>query len=396
MRILLLADIHIGSIRDSEYVYNTITNIIDKEIILTHCDMVIILGDYFDRLFKVNDENVSLAINIMSYLVRACLREKTKIRLIYGTESHEMNQYKLFNYHLTSSSIDMKIIDTVTEESIDDYHILYVPEEYVDNKNKHYFKFFNSNNHYDYIFGHGIIEDGMPGIVSLSHENNKNNEKQVPRFKSGELSSISDICVFGHYHSHSKINNSVYYLGSLFRNSFGEETPKCYGIIEDKSISFIENTNAYIYKTYEFETTSNIYIDMDSFIDEIKKIKDENNELFNDNKQGKIRLIFNTPINLDPSFKEILKNLINIDKHFSVVINEPNDELINEIKEDLSDEYDFIIDPSLNIADKIFRYICMQYNDPPMTYDELKEYLSKTSVNFTIFGKYIDKLNGEE
>ena len=55
MRILLLADIHIGSIKDSKYVYDVITRIIDKEVILTHSDMVVILGDYFDRLCKAKD-----------------------------------------------------------------------------------------------------------------------------------------------------------------------------------------------------------------------------------------------------------------------------------------------------------------------------------------------------
>ena len=82
MRFLLFADIHIGSIKDTNYVYTVLTNIIDKELIFNHTDAVFILGDYFDRLFKVNEEYVSLAINVMSYLRRACARSKTKIRII--------------------------------------------------------------------------------------------------------------------------------------------------------------------------------------------------------------------------------------------------------------------------------------------------------------------------
>lgn len=377
MRILLMADIHIGSIKEINYVYSTITDIIDKEIIFTHSDMVVILGDYFDKLFKTNEEYVSLAINIMSYLVRACARENTKIRIVYGTESHEMNQYRLFNYHLTSSDIDMKIFDTATEEIIDGHHILYVPEEYIMDKRKHYAKFFNSSKHYDYIFGHGIIEDGMPGIVSVSHENNKNREKQVPRFKSGELSAVGDICVFGHYHVHTKVNGLVYYLGSLFRNSFGEEEPKYYGVIDDKDIRFIENTKAYVYRTYEFGPTSSIYNSADNIMNEISKIKEENKELFDGTHKGKIRLSFNTPENLDPTFRENLKNLVFNDPCIATLIKEPNSELIDEIKEDLEDEYDFIIDPSLGIIDKIYRYICMQYEVPPMTMEKLHGYIGK-------------------
>ena len=44
MRILLLADLHVGSIKDVNYYYDVITEIIDKEINFTHCDAVILLG----------------------------------------------------------------------------------------------------------------------------------------------------------------------------------------------------------------------------------------------------------------------------------------------------------------------------------------------------------------
>ena len=65
MRILLIADLHIGSIKDIPYFYNVTTDIIEKEVIFTKTDLVLFLGDYFDKLFKVNEEYVSLAINIM-------------------------------------------------------------------------------------------------------------------------------------------------------------------------------------------------------------------------------------------------------------------------------------------------------------------------------------------
>ena len=381
MRILLFADIHIGSIKEIAYVYNTITDIIEKEVEFKKTDMVVILGDYFDRLFKVNEEYVSLAINVMSYLIRACSRSNTKIRIVYGTESHEMNQYKLFNYHITSSDIDLKIFDTVSEEDIDGYKILYIPEEYIMDKEKHYHEYLYSGRHYNYIFGHGIIEDGMPSIVSYSNENNKNKEKQVPRFKSGEFSNISDITVFGHYHCYTAMNN-VYYLGSLFRSSFGEESSKGYGIIEDKKFTFIENDKAYIYKTYEYGPTSDVYDSAENIMREINRIKDENRELFSGERNGKIRLLFRTPENLDPAFKENLHGLITNDNLISSLIKEPNNDLINEIKEDLEDEFDFIIDPSLGILDKIYRYICMQYDDPPFTIEKLGDYIGKSIEGF--------------
>jgi hypothetical protein len=377
MRILLIADLHIGSIKDITYVYNTMVNIIDKEIICTKTDAVIFLGDYFDRLFKVNEDYVSLAINIMSYLIRACAKNKTKIRFIYGTESHEMNQYKLFNYHFSSNKVDIKLIDTVTEEELfPNVNVLYIPEEYINDKHKFYEKYLYSGKHYSYIFGHGIIEDGMPQVVSFSANKNVN-EKQVPRFKSGELSEICDFSLWGHYHVRNVMKPNVQYLGSLFRDSFGEEDPKGYGIIEDGEFKFVENTQAYTYKTYEFNPTSDIYNNPDNLISEINRIKSENPDVINGENKGKIRLKFNLPGNVDPSFMENLKTVLVNDKMISPLIKESNNDLIEDIKEDLDEEYDYLLDNSLLFEDKLHRFIVSTY-DSEMTIDELKSYINES------------------
>ena len=362
MRILLLADIHIGSIKNNDYVYNTIKDIIDKEVLCKKTDMIVILGDYFDRLFKANEDFISLSINLMSYIVRACIKCKTKLRIVYGTESHEMNQYRLFNYHLTSTTVDMKIFDTVTVEEINGKRILYVPEEYVDNKEEHYKKFFNQS--YDYIFGHGTIEDGMPSIVSYSASSNKNNEKQVARFKSGDFTNISILTVFGHFHIYTKMKDNVYYLGSLFRNSFGEEIPKYYGIIEDDKIEFIENNKAYVYKTYEYNETSHIFESSDNILKEIEKIKEENKEIFNGEKIGRIRMKFKTPPDVDPSFRDNLKTILFDNKYISPLIKETSNEIIDEIKDDITDEFEYVIDNNLSAIDKIHTWINTQYSYP--------------------------------
>lgn len=375
MRILLFADIHIGSIKDTKYFYKTITDIIEKEIIFTHTDMIVILGDYFDKLFKDNDEYTSLAINIMSFLIRACIREDTKIRIIYGTESHEMNQYQLFNYHVTSNDIDFKIFDTVTEENINGVNILYVPEEYIDAKEKHYKEYLYSDKKYNFIFGHGIIIEGMPKASENNMDPN-NKEKQVPRFKTGELSNASDICVFGHYHTFTDLGNNVYYLGSLFRDSFGEEDPKGYGIIDNKNgeykFTFIENTEAIIYKTYSYEIDNSIYTDPNSIIKEINKIKEDNKELFSGDKKGKIKIKMNLPENISPAFRENLKNVLYNEKNITCIITE-NTSIIN-IDEDNPEEDDFILDNKIDLVDKIYKYITVTFTDP-MTLEELNNYL---------------------
>ncbi len=370
---LLIADLHVGSIKDTTYMYNVTTSIIEKEVIFKHCDCVVLLGDYFHRLFKVNEEYVSCAINIMSYLIRACSREKTKIRIIYGTESHEMNQYKLFNYHFTSTEVDIRVMDTATEEELfPGVHVLYIPEEYINSKKKFYKRFLDSGKRYNYIFGHGIIEDGMPAAVSYGEP--KSDEKQVPRFKSGELAAAGNLTVFGHYHCYTDMNNNVYYLGSLFRDSFGEEIPKGYGIIEDGEFHFVENTQAYIYRSYEFPPTSDIFKSADAIMNEIKRIKEENAELFDGTRQGKIRLVLKAPENLDPTFRENLKDLLTNEKCIVPLIKGNRDLLMEEAKEEIKDEWEYLLDPSLTLVDKLHRYLVEQY-DSNISMEDLKKYI---------------------
>lgn len=375
MRILLLADIHIGSIKDMTYTYNVVTDIIEKEIMFTKTDMVVILGDYFDKLFKVNEEHVSTAINIMSFLVRACERSKTKIRIIYGTESHEMNQYKLFNYHFTSTSVDIKLFTTASDEEIDGKKILYLPEEYVSSKDKFYKKYLYSGKHYDYIFGHGIIEEGVPLGIKLNKTASQNVEKQVPRFKSGELHKSGDIVVFGHYHCFNDIGDNVYYLGSLFRNSFGEEIPKGYGIIENDQFQFIENTQAYIYKEYEFDKNSDIYKNASNILSAIDKIKKDNKEIFSSEKVGKVKIKFSIPKDADASFRDNLNSIILNDKLFTLSFQECEEDIIDEDMTDDSDEFDFVLE-SMDIGDKIFSFI-NKTHDIDLSLQKINMYISE-------------------
>ena len=371
MRILLFADIHIGAIKDCDYVYDVMSSIIDKEIMFTKTDVVVILGDYFDRLFKVNEEYVSLAINVMSYLIRACRKNGTKIRIVYGTESHEMNQYRLFNYHFASSSVDIKLFTTATEETINGKKILYLPEEYISNKLEFYREYLYSGKHYNYIFGHGIIEEGMPQQSLISNPSNL--ENKVARFRTDELGPAADVVVFGHVHTGYNKGN-VYYLGSLFRYKFGEEPPKCYGVITDSEITLVENDKAYIYNTYEFDESSEVYESTDKLVSAIEHLKAENEEIFNGKKVGKIRLIFHTPANVDPAFGTTIKEILFNDKIMKLMIKESSQITEEDGVEEETDEYEFVLDNTMKIDDKIFTFIGMTHEDH-MTLAELIRYI---------------------
>lgn len=363
MRILAIADLHVGSLTDVEYMYDVTTAIFEQEILFKRCDMVVFLGDYFDKVFKVNEEYTTLAINLMNYLVRMCMG-RTKIRMIYGTESHEMNQYKLFNCYLDNPDIDFKVFYTVTDEYVNGKNILYIPEEFIEDRKEYYQEYFKKE--YDYIFGHGVITEGFPMEGMMRKP--KGPEKRVPHFRSYELLDICKICLFGHYHVHND-----YYLGSLFRTKFGESDPKGYGIIDNYDFTFMENHRAYIFDTVIFEEDSNVYQSNEILKTEITNIKDHYKDIFNGNRRGKIRLEFHLPPDLDTSFKEIIRSMLFNEKHITLLIKESS-QLLNEVKESIEEEYDYILD-SIPLEEKLHRHIHEENKDFELTLDKLKKYI---------------------
>lgn len=366
MRILTIADLHVGCISDTDYFFSVITDIFDKELNQKKTDAVVFLGDYFDRLFKANDEYIALAIDIMSYLTTICRKNRIKIRMVYGTESHEMSQYQLFRPYLNRKDLDVRVIETATEEELSPgVRVLYLPEEYVTDKSKFYDTFFNDEQRYDYIFGHGIVEEGWPTPLGTSPSAGK--EKHVPRFKSKELLSSGKLVLMGHYHCRNQ-----FYLGSLFRWRFGEEEPKGYGIIEDDLLTFVENERAYVYRTYDYQADSEIFNGIDKLEAELAKLKADNSEIFAGTTTGKVRLKLNLPADVDPSFTEALSGLTGKDKRLTVTAVGKTRSLNDEIADTADIKYAYILDKSLPIADKIYRYISDEYPESDLTAEDVK------------------------
>ena len=296
-----------------------------------------------------------------------CKKKNIKVRMLYGTESHDSDQYGLFDYFVKAPDFDFKIIDKASAENLFfNCRVLYLPEEYIYDKQSYYKELFSER--YDYIFGHGVIKEGMPmvhGISSIS------DQRSIPIFKAGELSRISKVCVFGHYHVFTDIGNGVYYLGSLFRDSFGEEEPKGYGIIENDSLKFVVNADAYEFKTYIYTKNSPIYKDEGAFTREFLKLKIKHKQIFNGETPGKIRLVFDLPNTIDSAFKEKIKNIVLKEKCITAVF---KDDFSTNTSTNSEEKYNYILDDSIEVEDKIHKYVNEHYNyDMPL--DNIKNYI---------------------
>lgn len=358
-----MADLHIGK-GDSVAQCKTVLNILKKEKV----DLIVILGDFFDRLLKFSSDGARAANRIMHELARIS-KTGTLVRILYGTESHEMNQYNAFRHY--ERDYDIKFINHIEEEEIQGKSILYIPEEYITDQSTYYKKTLYSGKHYDYIFGHGIIVEGMP-MTAISGSRNTT-EHRAPHFKTADLANASDVTVFGHYHVYTDLGNDVYYLGSLFRNSFGEEADKGYGIIEDNKFTFIPNKTADVYKTYTFDEDHPVYDSPDTLVKELEKIKSENEGLFSGTIKGKIRMIFELPPSTDTAFKEAIHDIISIEKKIKVVLRESIPQTEDE-RDEIESKWGYIMDSSISIPSKISRYI-KETKNIDLSPKEIEEYI---------------------
>lgn len=387
---LLLADIHIKA-QDYQQTYKEykfLENYLENK----KYDYCIILGDFFDRKIYSYEDYIELAYMYMALLIKHC----EKVRVVYGTKSHENDQYEIFNFledHIMyklipdCQKIDFKVIKTVqSEELFPDLNVLYLPEEYILDKREYYKDYFDKK--YDYVFGHGVIQEVMSNAVRhIDKKIDKIKVRKKPAiFTTSELKEICKGQVyFGHYHIHTNISDKVFYVGSFCRFCHGEEEPKgFYEITKDKKYSnnFIENTEAKKYVTIKYGYKDRIFSDEEKLLETIKSIP-KKKELAGIDE---LRVIFNIPENYEKS--EFLINLLNERFKFMEdikieVVNgyvelkkQANKEQIKEV----FDKYDIIFDKNESDENKIAFFI-KEKNGKDIPGVTIKKYLSFKAID---------------
>lgn len=367
---LHIADVHIGGfdlhqlIHEWEWFRNYLSS--------RFFNYIIIEGDLFDRKLYTGDEYELIATDIVEFLLTRC----EKLRIVYGTDSHENNQYNIFTrYENNSSSImehtkfDFKIIRHVCEEELfPGMNVLYLPEEYIYDKEEYYKDFFSKKKFYDYVFGHGVIQEGM--VNATRHmSNSQEKRRRPPVFKTNELESIckGDV-LFGHYHENTEITDNVMYIGSFSRYKFNEEKDKGFYItetdLESYTHTFIKNTSTKFYTTLSFPYGHVLFKDGTDLVEYFKNIKKRKIE----GKTDYLRLIFNIPTEYDKA--EFFINLVGdtFRNEDTIKIEIVNGYIANKKKlsreevKDVEEEYDFLFDENNSIEDKYHNFIKKRKN----------------------------------
>lgn len=366
----VISDIHIGA-KDTHKLYEEYKSIFISTIKSDYNDLnfIIICGDYFDHKLYLNETDSAFAYTMMIDLIEST-KDDVKIRLVYGTESHECNQYNIISKLKTIYNRDIEIIKHVSEEELfPGLNILYLPEEHLYDKNEYYKDFFENKKKYDYIFGHGIIREAMKEAATQI-DNKQGKRKKVPVFSTAELRSICNgETYFGHYHINTDMDD-VFYVGSFSRWQFGEEEDKgFYKISCDTNKNkfkheFIQNTLAPIYKTISFGFDNKIF----NSIEDTKNTLDNIDNIIKENYFDNVRFIFNIPSEYsDPEFLILyLKERYKFNESIKLeIVNgyiaDKRKQQKEEVKEE-NNKYSFIFDRNMSLEDKTSYFINIEYN----------------------------------
>lgn len=354
-KLLVIGDIHFGYY-PAELLYKEFELVINN--ITKDIDVVFIAGDYFDTKLSLSSKHSIYAIKTFCDILDKCEQTNTKLRMIRGTASHDPeNQLVNLSSIAKSSKVDFKLYLTVGEEELfPDFNVLYVPEEYMENKDEYYKEFFNKK--YQCIIGHGMFEE-------TNYVTNKTlNMKKYPVFNSAFIEKICDgPIIFGHIHKSQKIRNRIMYTGSFTRSRYGEEEDKGFIIstyeTENNStdFKFIVNDKATKFDTVSILDTSEIFSLL--LNEQIQFIK----EMISTYKKDKLRIKINIPKNYDntkvfiDSVTTVFGNMENVDIVIMDNTKEETKQKTKEIVDKLMLKYNFIFDKSISYEEKIQQFI---------------------------------------
>lgn len=357
MVIATIADIHFNAVKAAKLFYQL------NECFLNYLrnhkvDMVVIAGDYYDSIVSLNSSTARASMEFMTQLVKVAELTGIKyIRIIKGTASHDNNQLENLRLFERNTTPSVKIFNTVTNEDIDSFHFLFIPEEYMKSVDEYYKEYFENAN-YDAIFGHGMFKETS---FQASKQESAITLSKAPIFDSKQMSSICNgPILFGHIHTHCSIRDKIVYIGSFSRWVYGEEEEKGFLITDLKESGkytneFIENSLAERYDTYTRIVTNEV--DPEEIISDAKAlIKDY------------LRIQVILAANMDFSYViEFLREYYAKKPEYKLVITDKSQvtKKIEQEKriEDLMDKYGFVFSNTIPRIGKISKFIKVRDNE---------------------------------
>ena len=316
-------------------------------------DFVILAGDYFDRQMYISDRKGYLSLQMLAKLIMTCIKRKIKLRIVYGTDSHEVNQYESMKE--LEDGIYYRVIHQMEEECLfDDLTVLYIPEEIKTPEEQEIYKeFLNKEKSYDFIFGHGVIQESMVMASLMMTKRELPATTHIFHVKDLE-ESTKGYCIFGHYHVHTMISEKVFYVGSYSRFKFGEEKEKGWMEISRENglynQEFVVNSFAPIYNTITLSAQS-----IEQFTREITALEEEFSK--NPENHYKIKLEISDDPNENQMIYDSIREYRNQYHGIMFDIRLKGIEKESEEGKEIEEQFPILFDPNIGEVDKI-HYFC--------------------------------------
>ena len=248
MKYIVTSDDHLGHVKTPT---SHIANSFIKHVLCQlnkDADALFIAGDLFDRLLDLNSKEAQIIIKFINYLLEYCYVNNILLRVLEGTPSHDWQQSQTLvelNEIRGDRKCDLKYHKVLDIEYIDriNKYVLYIPDEWTNSHSDMERQIKEKLNAYnitkvDIAILHGQFAYQFAG-------------RPYHGFHYREeyfLNLVSGFIHVGHYHVYNPMDR-ILPNGSLERLAHGEEDPKGYIVVNDDTYTFIENTDAWIYKT---------------------------------------------------------------------------------------------------------------------------------------------------
>lgn len=247
---IVMADLHFGAIPPQKFIHELSQCLFPRIIHMKRLDAFIIAGDLFDMKEYASSDTYRSVLLFLDMVLEYTEKLDTKIIILKGTRNHDDMQ-------LTTLEISykhcprIKFIHTVTDDTINDVNLLYIPEEYILNQESYYSPWFS--NHYDIMIGHGTIDR-----IWYARKNKRDDITSAPVFSVEDLCKVANYCYFGHEHEHRSYgkNRRFTYIGPTTRWEYDKPWDCGYYILHyDKQNElmredFVVNEHAQILRTY--------------------------------------------------------------------------------------------------------------------------------------------------
>ena len=259
IRIVNLGDVHWGAV-PPDRLEREFNEILFPWLEANAFDALIQLGDWFDKRLSLDSEDAKAAMRVMVRLCQLCQNRGVPFRILRGTLSHDYAQ--LQNYHpLETEYPCLRVVGTAqTEELVEGFIVLYVPEEYPQSYEDYYSQFFFNEEGqsyvYDAIFLHGEID------VAANWSSINEGERHYGGTPCHAAEALMEHCSgpvwAGHIHNRFRHKKRLGYPGSFTRWCHGEEDPKGFDVLDlrqkrdgswDVKAGVVENTLAPEYRT---------------------------------------------------------------------------------------------------------------------------------------------------